>query len=1018
MADEVPAGSFTDRNLLFGVLALQADLLSPAQFAEACSAWAGRKDTPLADLLVERGWLSPSDRVDVEKLLQRKLAKHQGDARAGLAEVTTDAVRQSLVGVDDAGVRQSLAGLSTPPRGHVLLSTTAHVPAANDRYTLSRLHATGGIGRVWLARDASLGRDVALKELRPERASQPALWARFLREAQVTGQLEHPSIVPVYEVGRRPDEQPFYTMRFVRGRTLAEAAHAYHQRRARGEAGPLELRELLTAFVGVCQAVAYAHSRGVLHRDLKPQNVVLGDYGEVMLLDWGLAKVTGESEDAPAADRAPVALAGEGQRDETVAGQVLGTPAYMAPEQAEGRLDLLDARTDVYGLGAVLYEVLCGRPPFGGPDTTAVLRRVVHEAPLPPRSVVPDTPRALEAVCLKALAKQPAQRYGKALELAGEVQRWLADEPVTAYRDPLATRLTRWGRRHRTLAAALAVALVATLGGLGVVLAVQARANRDLAAMNVELADEQQKVQARYALAEKAIKTFHTGVSAEALLTNDDLKALRTKLLKQAAGFYAELETLLAGQADDRSRQALAAANFQLADLTDKIGDQKQALAVHRQALALRRALAAEPGADVEARLDVARSWQMVGDQLLTTGDKAGALAAYEEERDIAARLEAEAATDAVRFALGLSYDRVSMVWYNQGKSEDALEAKSKALAILRPLAEANLAVAEFQSKLAISYANLGVIQIETGKPKEASESYQHAIAILQKLVDANPAVAKFQQALATCHMNLGNSQLSAGHPAEALESYQRTITFLQELVHDNPAVTRFQSDLAQSIVNLGVLRSQMGQFTEAVESYQRALPIAQKLVEANPTVLQFQQLLTLTHNNLGRALARQKQFPAAFAAFDAGLAIRKKLVETEPKNPAFIRDLGYGHGWRGAARLQAGQPAEADADLRRAVEIWSGNPANEAVTRFELSRALALLAGLGGDAKSGVTAAETRAFADRSVATLADAIKAGWRPAGLDDPKGPDFDVLRPREDFQKLLAELAQQAPAKPKK
>jgi tetratricopeptide (TPR) repeat protein len=349
---------------------------------------------------------------------------------------------------------------------------------------------------------------------------------------------------------------------------------------------------------------------------------------------------------------------------------------------------------------------------------------------------------------------------------------------------------------------------------------------------------------------------------------------------------------------------------------------------------------------------------------------------------------------------------------------EGALAANVKALAILRPLAESNPAVTAFQSDLARCYGKLSVIHFETGNLKEASESLRSAMAINQKLVDANPAVTEFQQELAKNYNNVATCQYSAGHPAEALESFQRCITLLQQLVHDNPAVTLFQSNLALIYSNIGLLHIQLGQFKEARESLQPALPILQKLVEANPTVVRFQMFLAVIHNNLGRALARQQQLPAAFAAFDAGLAIRKKLVEAEPKNPLFTTDLGYSYGWRGAARLQAGQPAEAAADLRRAVELWSGNPANDAFTRFELSRALALVAGLGGNAKSGVTAAEARAFADRAVAALADAIKVGWRPIGEGDPKGPDFDALRQREDFQKLLAELARKAPAGPTK
>jgi serine/threonine-protein kinase len=406
----------TDRNLLFGVLALQADLIDSRQFVEACTLWATRKHVPLADLLLERGWIVPADRAHLEYLLERKLQRG-----GGLANLADD-VKRSLAALDDGDIQRSLAApAATDPA-----ATIADQTAPPGRYTLVRLHATGGIGRVWLARDPALGRDVALKELRPERAGNAALGTRFLKEARITGQLEHPGIVPVYELARRPqDDQPFYTMRFVRGRTLTEAAHEHHQRRLAGQAEPLELLTLLQAFVTVCNTVAYAHSRGVIHRDLKGQNVILGDFGEVVVLDWGLAKLVGRDEDVEAASIV-LGIGAEGS-DHTVQGQAVGTPAYMAPEQAAGRLDLIDRRTDVYGLGAILYEVLTGRPPFTGADTYEVLRRVQEEEPVPPRQCNPEVPAELEAVCLRALAKRPAERYAGAGEPAQAVQQWMAE---------------------------------------------------------------------------------------------------------------------------------------------------------------------------------------------------------------------------------------------------------------------------------------------------------------------------------------------------------------------------------------------------------------------------------------------------------------------------------------------------------------------------------------------------------------------------------------------------------------
>ncbi len=281
----------TDRNLLFGVLALQADLIDPARFAAACTAWAARGDTPLAELLLERGWLTAQGRLRVEDLLQGRLKKGELDSRTDpdlqRGHPTTAEVRPAA----DPHTEPTLVGTARSGQPAPGPDSTDPSPAQRRRYRLTRIHGSGAIGHVWSAHDPDLGREVALKELRPERQDHPAAQARFLEEACITGQLEHPGIVPVHELAHSEDGRPFYTMRMVRGRTLAEAIKDYHRQSQSRQAGPLELRALLGAFVAVCNAVAYAHSRGVLHRDLKPQNVVLGDFGEVIVLDWGLAKV-------------------------------------------------------------------------------------------------------------------------------------------------------------------------------------------------------------------------------------------------------------------------------------------------------------------------------------------------------------------------------------------------------------------------------------------------------------------------------------------------------------------------------------------------------------------------------------------------------------------------------------------------------------------------------------------------------------------------------------------------------
>jgi tRNA A-37 threonylcarbamoyl transferase component Bud32 len=328
-----------------------------------------------------------------------------------------------------------------------------------------RPHARGGRGEVFVAHDSELHREVALKEIQERHADNPDSRARFLLEGEITGRLEHPNIVPVYSLGTYADGRPFYAMRFIQGDDLQDAIQRYHRQDDGSDPRQrnLALRQLLGRLVDVCNAIAYAHSRGVLHRDLKPGNILLGKYGETLVVDWGLAKAMGRAE-AGSESIEPVSGSGSAP---TQMGTAIGTPAFMSPEQAAGRLDELGPPSDVYSLGATLYHLLTGRAPFAEKDVGAVLRKVQQGDFPSPRQVQGEVPAALEAVCLKAMALKSADRYASAKDLADEVERWLADEPVRAYPEPLRLRLARWRRRHPALVTGTAALVVTALVALG-----------------------------------------------------------------------------------------------------------------------------------------------------------------------------------------------------------------------------------------------------------------------------------------------------------------------------------------------------------------------------------------------------------------------------------------------------------------------------------------------------------------------------------------------------------------------
>ena len=466
-----------DRNLLFGIMAVQLRMVSADQLVDIAGSWATDSSRGLPQRMQQSGILSQDDCEALLRLVEQAVRRAGGDSAQAIESLggeqsISDAFSGSIA--MDGGELVRLNQPSTHPRPPSTVGDNDDigVAEARGRYTFVREHGRGGMGRILHVNDQYLGRDIALKELLPrvldngdgkvsKREPSNTMLARFLQEARVTGQLEHPSVVPVYELGHRQDGTPYYTMKLVRGQTLAacfEKAKSLRDRLA-----------YLPHLSNLCQAIAYAHSRNIIHRDIKPGNVMIGEFGETVVIDWGLAKVAGQYDlHAETLDQTLAELSEpESASVNTLLGQILGTPSYMPPEQARGDVTRIDERSDVYSLGAVLYTLLTGKPPFTGLTAREVLSKVKNESPVPVSTLEPFAPKELAAICARAMEKAPEKRYQSAKDLVDEIQRFQSGALVQAYDYNVAEHLRRFIRRYQTIlvtgAAAAAILFIVGL---------------------------------------------------------------------------------------------------------------------------------------------------------------------------------------------------------------------------------------------------------------------------------------------------------------------------------------------------------------------------------------------------------------------------------------------------------------------------------------------------------------------------------------------------------------------------
>jgi serine/threonine protein kinase len=873
-------------------------------------------------------------------------------------------------------VRSALADLAAELQAENSAPPSTSSGEFAERLEVRRPLAAGGMGVVSEAFDRALQRPVALKEILPAGADDGAYRQRFLTEAQLTGRLEHPGIIPVYSRGSHPDGRPYYTMRLISGEETGTLQQALRQFHDAPPPDPAERdrawRNLVRRVIAVCQTMAYAHRQGVLHRDLKPANVLLGPYGETLVVDWGLAKdlragpradeagtivaqrmSTGWSTNSAGSSPLPTERAaglatpaphttvvqpvgGDAERPATAG---LGTWGHASPEQLLGEPAAADPTSDIYSLGTILYAVLTGQSPFPtavSSDPAEMLRKVRAGEFPPPRELNPAVDPALEAICLKAMALVPAARYPSALALAEDLERHLADEAVSAWREPWWVRARRWGVRHRTLVSTLGVGLVLTAVGASAVALLQTRNRQALAQEAVKLAQalevsrderltadrerdraehererateaqtraetERGRAVAREALAVRAVDEFRQAVESNpALVQSPQLNDLRQELLRRPLEFYRQLRTELLSLPNPSPENlwSLRDATSRLAVLHTELGDLAEAIQLHEQVLELSTQALAYPEAQDDRQR---RYWGKVrvaahlaiATTLARTNDKVREFQAYEQAWQAAELLAEEDPEDRELNAVRAS----------------ALTGMASTLRVLKRFAEAKARFAqaaelhrgnvaqnpddpEVRRNLAKSQVNFALLLELLREPAAAAEAQREADAIFEALGENVASEPPYRHRQAAAHFNRGLELSRKGQLDEAVRAYREGESEWRRLTEEFPGNNEYANGLRTVLMNLTTLLQRLHQVPECLEVLQQLIDHERAAIERNPEVWEFHRHLTEALHMRGHLLVPLGRDDEARATYAAALSEADQLRRVESQDRIWPRQV------------------------------------------------------------------------------------------------------------------------------